>query len=375
MSIVKIFKYCKKILLIIIIEVILLCLLLMTVEGFLSWYHFFHDVVVNNYKVKEELHTEYSPLLGWINKPNVHIPNIYGPNIYLSTDENRFRTTPKNTNQGTYKVICTGDSFTLGYGVNDSQPWCSLLSNGNLQTYNMGQGGYGIDQNYLWYKEGAQNINHSFHIMAFIPDDFDRAGLSTFAGYDKPYFQIKNGELLNTNYPVPRPKYFQRFIFLNKDTLDRLNIFQTAAHIRKIIMDIYTHNNVDANNSNSNEVVTEIFKNLVGLTVERGATPIVVLLPSNYDITNKDHYLNEYNKRKEFLENMSVKYNCIFIDMGKYMFSTDQNKYNSLFLPINNHYTDKTNELVAKTIRSVINKYLVNHPKLSEKNIPYLNLK
>lgn len=49
---------------------------------------------------------------------------------------------------GRYASSARGGSFTLGYGVGDADTWCALLQtiDPRLETVNMGQAGYGLDQ-------------------------------------------------------------------------------------------------------------------------------------------------------------------------------------------------------------------------------------
>ena len=105
----------------------------------------------------ERTHTRYDELLGWVNEENVEIPDLYGEGLSIKTNSQGFRAdrdynvTPP---AGKVRIICSGDSFTLGYGVDNDHTWCQLLTtfDDRLQTVNMGQGGYGIDQAYLWYE-------------------------------------------------------------------------------------------------------------------------------------------------------------------------------------------------------------------------------
>lgn len=111
----------------------------------------------NNYKNKglaEKRYTEYDELLGWINISNLYIADMYGPGIYLKTNEQRFRNNNNfslNPPPNKIRIICSGDSFAFGFGVDNDHTWCNQLSliNSKLETINMGQGGYGIDQAYL----------------------------------------------------------------------------------------------------------------------------------------------------------------------------------------------------------------------------------
>jgi hypothetical protein len=351
----------------------LVWILLTSVEGCLSFYHLYRNITHNNSEILDESpRTQYDPLLGWVNKKNVFILDLYGSGIDFTSDANGFRKTPVNPNPNSFKVICTGDSFTMGHGVGDNENWCSLISRGNLQSFNMGQTAYGIDQSYLWYQRDAAKIPHTFHIMAFILDDFNRVALKKFYGYDKPFFQIKNNILTNINYPVPQvPKWFS-FIRSNQKFFESLNIYMTSRHIKDILVKnikIPTDDKVD--NQNSEKVISAILDNLVLLTKQRKAIPVFVLLPTNIIPEEKDSYMKKYNERKEILKKLAIENGGIFIDIGKSMFNVGADKFDSYFLPDflprDKHYTKSGHMLVAQNISSMINQYITKHPELMGK--------
>ena len=182
--------------------------LLLLFEGAASVYFTFRDAF-NHPDIAERLHTEYDPELGWINLPNVYLPNMYGPGKFLRTNSQRFRNNTdfsKIVPSGKSRIICSGDSFTLGFGVDNDHTWPSLLAAqaANLETVNMGQGGYGADQAYLWYKRDGAKLDHDIQIFAVIFPDIYRMQHSSFVGYGKPLLALENGQLVVTNVPVPR---------------------------------------------------------------------------------------------------------------------------------------------------------------------------
>lgn len=170
-------------------------------------------LIYNNSENKgfaEKRYTEYDDLLGWISMPDMYIRDMYGPGIYLKTNEQRFRNNNNfslNPPPNKIRVICSGDSFTFGFGVDNDHTWCQYLAfvNGKLETINMGQGGYGIDQAYLWYKRDGQKINPDILIFSFITSDFYRMKSDKFFGFDKPILKLENGVLITENVPVPKP--------------------------------------------------------------------------------------------------------------------------------------------------------------------------
>src|SRR5271165_10191 len=181
--------------------------LLLLVEGIASVAYTFRDAFASK-RWAEHLHTEYDREIGWINLPNVYLADLYGPGKYLRTNSQRFRNNAdftKSVPPGKTRIICSGDSFTLGYGVDNDHTWPQLLATRtpNIETVNMGQGGYGADQAYLWYKRDGVKLDHDIQVFAFIVDDFRRMQALTFIGYGKPILVVENGQLVTKNVPVP----------------------------------------------------------------------------------------------------------------------------------------------------------------------------
>ncbi|CAN5156786.1 hypothetical protein BH09GEM1_BH09GEM1_41470 [soil metagenome] len=161
-------------------------------------------------RVAEEGHTERDSLLGWINKPNVSRPNHYATGIGFHTNLQRFRhigDLAPRAPAGIRRVVCSGDSFTLGYGVSDAQTWCQLLaaSDSSLETINMGQGGYGLDQAYLWYVRDGLPLHPSLQIFAFITPDFRRMQNDHANGFPKPRLELAGNGLRAVGVPVRQP--------------------------------------------------------------------------------------------------------------------------------------------------------------------------
>ena len=93
-------------------------------------------------RLAERLHTEYDAQLGWINKSDFQGRDLYGKSLHLHTNAQRFRATEPTSEQvppGRVRVVCTGDSFTLGYGVADVTPgarsWSSAMPHYRQSTW------------------------------------------------------------------------------------------------------------------------------------------------------------------------------------------------------------------------------------------------
>ncbi len=154
-----------------------------------------------------EISTEYDAELGWVAKKSLAAPDMYGRGVALHTNDRGFRgrgVVADAVPAGKQRLVCSGDSFALGHGVGDADTWCSQLANPAVETVNMGQVGYGIDQAYLWYRRGARTMDHSVHILAVVTDDFRRMGLDRFLGYAKPTLTVDGDSLAVVGVPTPR---------------------------------------------------------------------------------------------------------------------------------------------------------------------------
>ncbi|MBM3975479.1 MAG: hypothetical protein FJ299_00640 [Planctomycetes bacterium] len=164
--------------------------------------------------LREQFHCEYDPDLGWMNKPNWRAPNVYGPGIDLNTNSQRLRGTREHAlgkPAGTYRVLCLGDSFTMGYGVADDESYPARLEQAcpGLEAICMGLGGFGLDQAYLWYRRDGVKFEIDTLLVAVIDGDFYRmVALEKATESPKPQLELHEGRLVVTNVPVPN--YFVR---------------------------------------------------------------------------------------------------------------------------------------------------------------------
>ncbi len=173
----------------------------------------------------EEAHCVYDPELGWANEKGARVEDLYGPGRSLTINAQGFRAREEYARAvppGRFRVICLGDSFTLGYGVDDASTYPAELEAlaPGIQAVNMGQGGYGVDQCYLWYRRDGAELDADLLQLAFIAPDFERIGETRFQGeYPKPVLTVEDGALRLPEGPLPRDwesrdgsRRFRRFV-------------------------------------------------------------------------------------------------------------------------------------------------------------------
>ncbi|NEQ75624.1 MAG: hypothetical protein F6K23_22785 [Okeania sp. SIO2C9] len=335
----------KKILKIVSINLILCLSILSLVEGLSSIILLFYKISKVQ-PISEIRHTQYDELLGWVNIPNADIPSMYGQGIYFRTNSQSFRNNEDftiNISPNKVRIICSGDSFTMGWGVSNDQTWCQLLTsiNQRLQTINMGQGGYGVDQAYLWYKRDGTKFDHNIQIFAFITDDFLRMQRAKSLGYGKPLLSLENGELVNDNFPVPRgsflvPKITEGSRYLQE--LRFLNLWQTLFP-RKLETDNKYVVQTPA-------IAIKIFEYLAKINQEKNSKLVVVYLPirSDYDRNESDFW-------RQYLQAELEKRNIIYIDLiAEFRNRMPNEQVETAFLGGNGHYSVSGNEFFANLL-------------------------
>lgn len=115
--------------------------------------------------------------------------------------------------EGTFRVVCLGDSFTMGHGVSLDETWVKQLERGlaaagigdAVECVNMGVNGYGVWQEALLLREQGLPFEPDLVILQLYPcndvrDELSRAG-KTLRAYD-PYFYNGPGKRVRDNLAV-----------------------------------------------------------------------------------------------------------------------------------------------------------------------------
>jgi hypothetical protein len=251
--------------------------------------------------------------LGWVNLPNVDLPDMYGPRIFLRTNAQRFRNdrgfTPR-VPEGVTRIICSGDSFTLGYGVDNDHTWPALLAahGESIETVNMGQGGYGVDQAYLWYKRDGAKLDHGIHVFAFIWADFDRAQTTEFLGYGKPILALEQGRLVTRNVPVPRSRR-SRFLERARDAVGCMDTIQVVRRALRLDGAGVVPEAQAGRDRETLRVLPFMFDALADLNRAKGSVLVLAYLPIRAEYT-----ADLPRPWRRFVADYAREHNILFLD-------------------------------------------------------------
>lgn len=256
-------------------------------------------------------HTTTDTLLGWVNRPNFTSPGEFGPGIGLTTTPDGFRTTAApvaGTGVDPRRLVCSGDSFTMGYGVADEKSWCSLLGGRfrGLATANMGQGAYGLDQAYLWYQREGARLTHQIQILAITGVMLERSTTGNYMGRFKPVFELENGRLVLRNVPVPEQTQAALHRAYSVRLLEDLRLLQV---IRKVF-------NVDGTRGTSRRVddqwalFEKILEQLAAYHQARNSQLLLVYLPTKRDLHSGPH-----DARRQRLADFAERHGVAMLDL------------------------------------------------------------
>lgn len=161
-------------------------------------------------QLKEEFHCQYDPQLGWVNTPSTRIEDFYGDGRTITINADGLRGLEDYGGHppgDRFRAVVLGDSFTLGYGVDDRHTFPQMLQDAQpeaLQVVNQGQGGYSVGQCWLWHERLRDQLQPDALIGVFIVEDFRRLTVDRTAnGFATPRFRSPGRSVVVENTPVP----------------------------------------------------------------------------------------------------------------------------------------------------------------------------
>jgi hypothetical protein len=168
---------------------------------------------------------QYDPVIGYRFIPNIRARIQHeGGGYLIRTNGQGFQSDREfhsAKDASLRRVMVFGDSFTAGQGVSNGYRYSDCLEQlvSDIETYNYGLSGSGTDQQYLLYREYAQDIEHDLLIVAVFVENIRRVAsrYRTWADrdgqpiiFEKPYFQLEGDELVLRGIPPRKRGYRPR---------------------------------------------------------------------------------------------------------------------------------------------------------------------
>ena len=334
------------------------------IEGASSAVLFLHDglflpspVFPRSYVIK------YDELLGWTNTPNSVAEGTFGPGTRVTINSQSFRARTDYSLQvpsGKVRIICSGDSFTFGSEVSDEDTWCHQLTQiePQLETINMGQGGYGVDQSYLRYKRDGRPFQHDIHLFVFITENFQRMRSNRFGFYGKPTVHVENGSLTVKDVPVIKHPYFVRVFLGLSSEISRLRSVELGKAVVRRVSDSSPQQG-DVSDERVRSTALRVIEELYRLNREKQSVLVLVYLP-----IATDYFKADSNPWRRYFRSGVLDRAIPFVDVVEKFRSLPAEQVESLYVrPWNGHFSPKGNQYVAK----VLHERLVAIPQIAEK--------
>ncbi|MCB9898523.1 MAG: SGNH/GDSL hydrolase family protein [Planctomycetes bacterium] len=307
----------------------------------------------------EQSHSRYDELLGWAHEPGAHVADIYGPGRSITINSQGLRALEEYTSEvpaGRFRVVCLGDSFTMGFGVDDHDTFAAQLQAlcPTIQAVNMGMGGYGLGQDMLWYERDGDALAADLLVFAFIDADFYRTELSEFVGYPKPAIEVRDGEMLVTNVPVPR-------VFGRASFGRRLHNFVEKTALSKLLAG--DDEPAPETEADDDAAVTmfdraeHILDAVVELARRRHQRPMLLYLP-----TKKLVYFKQRSSISRWVADYAGRRSVLYLDLQP-AFSdfTPAELIEEIYLP-DNHFGVRGNGIIAERLLETIASRLPDFP-------------
>ena len=306
----------------------------------------------------ERRHTRYDAEIGWVAIPNLRIPDMYGPGLSLRTDENGARAKCevaffRPLAERAYirrRIFCSGDSFTLGFGVGDGQAWPALLSRGGRDTVNLGQGGYDLGQSYLWFRRWGEGRTYDVHLLALTPPLLERMRSAAFLGYGKPLLRSRSGSLAIDNQPVPRRPFYLPWLGENRGAFEGLRL---ATLIGKLRRSDPPGSESLLSEEEAERAASLVFRDLSERARKQGGRLVVAYLPLReaYDLPSPERW-------HRFVREEARRQGLVFWDLVEEMKKLPRERIAELFIADGavahpyaaGHYSAAGNAWVAEVI-------------------------
>jgi len=284
-------------------------------------------------------HLQSDSLLGWTNIPNIFIKDMYGPGVYLRTNSQGSRNNedfPPHPPRGKVRIVCSGDSMTFGYGVDNDHTWCQGLADQDerLETVNMGQILYALDHMYLRYMRDGVKLDPDIHILALGDVEFQRLTQKDFYGMAKPTLQLQDGKLIAASLPRPSRRAAAYLVPLTHLLRNRLQLLGALTRLRRR----------SYNPEQNKALAVSIFESLQEAMRKNGGSFVVVFLPR---IIHRANPLRD--REMEFLSAELKKKGILTVDLVRDFRAWPTDYQDRIFLE-DSHYSEEGNRAVAALI-------------------------
>lgn len=308
----------------------------------------------------------YDPILGWRNRPGAEgtfkipdsVTSVAINSQGLRDREHRFE------KLGQFRLLALGDSFTWGFGVEQNERFTDKLQSlvgDHVEVINAGVTGWGTDQELLYWTHEGYQYHPDLVLVAFGTEDIVNNTHSVQYGYPKPYFRLRENQLVLLNTPVPQKTadWEKRFELPQELQSKEVGSDKSGAGLGTFLQThVLSHSWLWARGTDflrDREMANNGVDRLTGaLLVElqqrvqsQGAQLVVVLVPykghTRPDASARN--LRQWEAIVKFLHSHSLE----FVDLRP-AFVKESTDGKQLYFTIDDHWNPAGHELAAKVI-------------------------
>ena len=319
-------------------------LLLLVLEGAASVFVAWRDMSpapVSDGFANEQKNCEYDAELGWRLIPDLRLDPYRRPGTTFTTDARGIRGRTETTvavPDGMTRVVCIGDSFTMGFGVGDHETFAHHMGalRPDVEALNLGVSGYGVDQIWLAYTRRGIELDADVVLCCVIEDDFRRMMFDRFGDhFAKPWIELVDDALVVRNVPVPEDARRSRFGL-------RLAEFTRRLGLGRLV----PRPSVDDRWARSEAVAERLFADLAARCAERGRAFVLVLLPTFEEVSKGAA------PKSRWLADVAREGGFPYLDLTPHFCALDPDDLGTYFRlkAGDRHYTGRGNRRVAKAL-------------------------
>ncbi len=325
---------------------------------------------------------QYDPVIGYRFIPNIYSRIKHKNYTYvIETNEQGFRDNASfydKRNNGKLNVLALGDSYLAGDAISNNERFMDIISERfNINVYNMGLPGSGVDQQLLIQEKIASQYNYDILVIAPYLHNLNRNLKSKMYVRDwasrkqidinKPFFKLINGKTLKLyNNPVPKSKHF--FIednfeddYFSKTKRNIQNRFPTVHdrlhRMRKAYYNFAYHHNLikaDVAYADRESYGWQLMRAIFERMIENAGTRQVVIIPIPFNIHIRSGGYPFYLDRFKELTRPNVS----IVDVLPALKSVPKDEIEELFVPDNGHLSAKANQIEADVCTSLFSKLI-----------------
>ena len=313
----------------------------------------------------EAYHSRYDEELGWVHIEGRRIDDFYGPQKHMTINSWGLRGVREISGKRAedYRVVCLGDSVTMGYGVDDSETYPAQLGglNAEIETINMGMGGYSTCQCGLWYQRLHDRLDADLVVFSIIADDVARSGKQPSR------FAVDEGQVVVTNIPVPR--YFAPSPIEEQAFRWSRFLVQHSSLARSFaVLKPGPKKSATATRASPEELTSATIRQLHARTQEAGAELVLVLMPNSSQVPGHIDFNLEQQRTflvvARLLEQSAAELDLPFLNLLPAFAEYEGEPLAGLFLPeIYAHYSLAGNRLVADEMDRWLGNVVEGYPK------------